>query len=90
MTIRARYDGRVFVPVDPPGLPKDQLFDLEVVRQVGEGEPPRGSAAAVLKFMRDHPPLSAEAAQELERSIEEGKIPVRYNGIFDDAEEDQT
>jgi predicted DNA-binding antitoxin AbrB/MazE fold protein len=87
MTIRARYDGRVLVPVDPLDLAKDEIVEIEV-RQLSE--PPHGSPEAILRVLSKLPPVSEEAAREFERAIEEGKMPVRYDGIFDnDALEDR-
>ena len=81
MTIRARFDGRVFVPLGPVELPNDQVVELEVREQT---VPPKGSPAAILQALRDMPPLEPGDIEALERSIEEGKLPVRNAGMFDD------
>ncbi len=46
-------------------------------------EPTRGSPAAVLDAMRRLPHLKPGDVDELDRMIEEGKRPVRAEGIFD-------
>jgi hypothetical protein len=81
MTIRAHFDGKVFVPVDRVDLPKDQLVDIEVLRKI---EPEPGSPQAVLQAMRGEPHVSSEDVDELLRMIEEGKLPVEDKGVFDD------
>ena len=84
MTIRARFDGAAFIPIDRVDLAKDQLVELYVVETTA---PPRGSAAAVLEAMRSAPHIPKEDLDELERLIEEGKRPIRYEGVFDDLRE---
>jgi len=81
MTVRARFDGNVFVPVEPVDIPKDQMVELDVREST---DPPRGSPAALLKLLRSMTPIPKEDLDALERAIEEGKRPVRYEGIFDD------
>jgi DNA helicase TIP49 (TBP-interacting protein) len=84
MTIRAHFDGKVFVPTGPVALRKDQVVDIEI--HEADVNPPPGSPAALLKVMRESTPISAEDAEELLRVIEEGKLPVVDEGVFDDEE----
>jgi hypothetical protein len=42
-----------------------------------------GSPLAVLQAMRSLPDLEAGDVDELERMIEEGKLPTRSEGLFD-------
>jgi hypothetical protein len=79
--LRAHFDGKVLIPVEPVDLPTDRELEIEVNDVT---EPLRGSAAALLKAMRSPPHLEPGDAEALERAIEEGKLPVRYDGIFDD------
>ena len=81
MTIRAHFDGKVFVPVDRVDLPKDQLVDIEVLRKV---EPNRGSPQAVLEAMRGEPHVPSEDVDELLRGINEARLPLKEKGVFDD------
>src|SRR5688572_19783667 len=84
-TIRAHFDGRVLVPVDPIDLPTGRLLEIDV-REVSEtgSEAPPGSPARLLQLMREPPHVSQEDVDELERAIEEAKLPVRFEGVFDD------
>jgi hypothetical protein len=43
----------------------------------------KGDPQAVLEAVRAMPPLSGEDVDALERAIEEGRLPVRYEGVFD-------
>ena len=83
MTVRARYDGRNFVPIDPVDLPKDQMVELEI-RAEPEEPLRKGSPAAVLQAMRSCPKVSKEAMEEFRRALEEGKLPVRDEPVFRD------
>ena len=83
MTVRARYDGKNFVPIDPVDLPKDQVVELEVHTASGQ-QSRRGSPAAVLEAMRSLPHLEPGDADALEQSISQGKVPASREGIFDD------
>ena len=47
------------------------------------GELPLGSPARILRAMHELPHLDAEDVDALERAIEEGKLPVREEGVFD-------
>jgi hypothetical protein len=84
MVLRAHFDGKVLIPVGPVDLPKDKLLEIEV-REVGEALRP-GSPAAVLKAMESWPKIPSEYVDELERAIEEGKLPVRDDPVFDEDE----
>ena len=80
MTIRAHFDGRVFVPVDRVDLQKDQLVELEV-RSASATDP--GSPAAVLKLMDGMASTPPELIDELDRAIEQAKLSVNDQGVFD-------
>jgi hypothetical protein len=85
MTIRAHFDGKVFIPVHPVDLQKDQLVELEVRNADPETEDLRpGSPAAVLKAMRAPPHVRSEDVDEMLRHIKEAQRPIDYTGIFDD------
>ena len=83
MTIRAHFDGKVFIPDQPVHLARDQSVELEV-RESKEETPTPGSKAALLRILDREPPIPAEDVAELERAIEEGELPVRDAGAFDD------
>jgi hypothetical protein len=42
MTVRARFDGKVFVPIDPVQMKKDQIVELDVRAEGGGAEGIRG------------------------------------------------
>ncbi|MDB5302744.1 MAG: hypothetical protein JWM97_293 [Phycisphaerales bacterium] len=85
-TLRAHFDGKVLIPDDPVDLPKDRPLEIYVIPlgencATGQGIP--GTPAGVLAAQRKSPRLAAEDVAELERSIADGKLPVKNGGIFD-------
>jgi hypothetical protein len=50
---------------------------------VAIGQPATGSAAAVLQAMRAPPHLDNTDVDELERAVQAGRMPARYEGIFE-------
>ena len=57
---------------------RQHLFDLRP-----------GSPQAILRAMSEPPHLNPEDVDELERAIEEGKLPVNWKSVFEDDEETQ-
>ncbi len=58
--------------------------DLEIeVRDAHDPSP--GSPAVILRVLSRLPLLPREDVEALEQAIEEGKLPVRVNGIFDES-----
>ncbi|MBI4530951.1 MAG: hypothetical protein HY709_05450 [Candidatus Latescibacteria bacterium] len=47
------------------------------------GQPYSGSPAAIRQMMHEPPHLKWEDVDELERAIEEGKLPVHQESVFD-------
>lgn len=84
MTVRARFDGKAFVPIDPVQMVKDQIVELEVRP---EGTPRKGSGALLREVMRRIPKLQPGDAAALEASIEAGKRPMRFDNPFDRSEQ---
>jgi len=76
------------------GIAKGKIIELEDPLPYSEGqvvsvsiEPLRldlrqGSPAAILKVLRDLPHFNTEDVDELERAIEQGKLPVRTQGVI--------
>ena len=76
------------------GIAKGKIIELEEPLPYSEGQPVSvsiepfgpenqpGSPAAILKVLRDLPHISAEAVDELERVIEQSKLPVRVQREF--------
>jgi len=86
-TIRAHFDGRVFVPDEPVNLAPAQKVELTVHELPAvdlSPAHPRGSPAAVLEAMKSLPPIPREWVDELDRAIEAGKQLPTDNGVFDD------
>jgi hypothetical protein len=84
-TLRAHFDGKVLIPVGPVDLPVGRELEVDV-RETNELPPALGSAARLLEAIRRPPHVTPEDVAELERAIEEGKLPVRYDGIFGEEE----
>jgi hypothetical protein len=70
--------------------PREQL---KLVAQIGEkssgvldpavaGQAATGSAAAVLEAMRAPPHLGSADVNELERAVQAGRMPARFDGMF--------
>jgi hypothetical protein len=78
---KARFDENALVPLGPVILPQDEILDIEVLPTTASG-----SAARILRAMHEEPHVSSEDVKELERLIDQGKLPVRYDGAFDDVE----
>jgi hypothetical protein len=83
--LRAQFDGKTLIPLDPVDLPTGQVLELEVREDIDAATGLRkGSPELLLKVMGQLPKLTKADTDELERMIEEGKMPVRYDGVFDD------
>ena len=81
MTVRARFDGKAFVPMVPVDLPADSIVELEVRDTEAS---PRGSPELLFRIMRQRPHLEPGDIEALEAAIEAGKKPVRFTNPFDD------
>ena len=79
--LRAQFDGKTLVPLEPVDLPIGQVLDIEVSE--GDNSSP-GSPEWVLRIMDSLPKLAPEDLAELERTIEEGQRPASYKSIFDE------
>jgi hypothetical protein len=80
-TLRAHFDGKVLVPEQPVDLPVGKSLHLDV-REAEELRP--GSPAAAKALMLQPPHVSSEDVDALEQAIKAGRMPVRYDGIFDE------
>ena len=77
--LRAKFDGKVLVPIDPVDLPQGRVLVVDVT----DAEPATGSVEAILRAVQGPPHVDRETVDELERAIEAGKLPVRFTGAFD-------
>ena len=81
-------------PVQPTykGVAKGKVVHLQGGASLPKGttvtvlvdEPIKGSPAAVLQALRRMPRVRPDLIDEMDRMIEEGKLPVRTEGIFDE------
>ena len=86
-TLRVHFDGVVLVPEGPVDLPIGRSMEVRIENPM----PPKianATVAAVFAALDRLPPVSEEDVAELERAIEEGKIPARPGGVFDDLGEE--
>lgn len=77
------------------GIVKGKTIELEVAIPLPDGqpvtvsvepvseEPPLGSPARIRKVLDELPRLDPADVDALEAAIEQGKLPVRHEGIFD-------
>lgn len=77
--LTAHFDGKVFVPHAPVNLPEGSIVEIEVAEGSDASD---GSFERLLAAVRSEPHLVPEDVSELERAIEEGKLPVRYDDPF--------
>ncbi len=85
VTLRAHFDGHVFVPETPVDLPAGSKVEVDV-REIAE--PRRGSPAALLAALRQMEPLEPGDIEALERAMEEGQQPMNFRGCFDEDADD--
>jgi hypothetical protein len=78
--LRATFDGKVFVPIDPIDLPTGHVFELDLHDSADQST---SSPAFILQLMRSAPHVSKEAAEEFDRALTEGRLPPTEMGIFD-------
>jgi hypothetical protein len=82
------------------GIAKGKTIELEEALPYPEGQPVsviveplterllmKGSPEAIRRAMHEPPHLTPEDVADLERAIEEGKLPVREEGIFEEDEQ---
>ena len=81
VTLRAKFDGRVLIPIGPVDLPTDRELEL-AVRPAADPTP--GSPEAIRQMLSQLQPIPREDIEAFERAIEEGKLPASETGIFDD------
>lgn len=81
-TVRARFDGKAFIPEKAVHLPVGEVVEIQFP---GQAEPEFGSPKAILRAMKTSPKISAEDAAEMERLIEQGATKADFDGAFDAA-----
>jgi len=82
--------GKVIELEDKVGLPEGTEVEVVVKEQKGEelapSGYPKGSPQALLAFLDTPPRCTPEDVNTLLQAIEQGKHPVRFEGIFDQEE----
>lgn len=77
--LRAQFDGRVLVPLEPVDLPMGRVLDVDVKES---GELDAGSPLLVLQAVRNPPRVPATDVDELEQAVKQGSRPVQPEGPF--------
>ena len=81
MTIRGTVRGKTIELFQPLPFADGQQVTLSITPDAEE--PPFGSPQALLKAIHEPPHLDPADVDELDRAIAAGKLPVRYEGVFD-------
>jgi hypothetical protein len=81
LTVRARFDGKVFVPEKAIQLPVGEIVEIQYT---GSHPAELGMPSAILHAMKTLPKVSAEDVAEMERLIDEGASKTDFTGVFDD------
>lgn len=82
--LRAQFDGKSLVPLEPVNLPIGEVLEVEVRNTESSRKPRKGSPELLLRIMDTLPKLTHEDVEALEQSIKQGQIPMRYDGVFDE------
>jgi hypothetical protein len=77
-TLRAQFDGKVLVPVEPVDLQPGHLYELEV----REPNPPRRSPQEILRSLDALPEVSLEDVQAMEAEIKRGEKSIQFEDPF--------
>ncbi|MCC7293622.1 MAG: hypothetical protein IT449_16315 [Phycisphaerales bacterium] len=81
MTRRGTIRGKTIELLQPVPFADGQEVTVSITPD--EEDPPFGSPQALLKAIHEPPHLDPADVDELDRAIEAGKLPVRYEGVFD-------
>ncbi len=82
MTCKGIVKGKTIELEQPLPYPEGQPVNITV--QPAHREDIPGSPACVLRAMDELEHLEPGDIEEFEKAIREGKLPVRYTGIFDE------
>ncbi len=80
MTYRGIAKGRTIELDEQLPFPDGQPLSVSVEASV---QRVNGSAANILKALRSPPHLDPSDVDELEQAIHAGRLPVKFNGAFD-------
>jgi len=82
MSYKGIARGKTIELEEPLPYPEGQPVSV-LVEPLAE-QPQAGSPMAIRQVMHEPPHLKWEDVDELERAIEEGKLPVRQGSVFDE------
>ncbi|MDQ3254706.1 MAG: hypothetical protein M3R15_12485 [Acidobacteriota bacterium] len=82
MIYRGVIRGKTIELENPLPYPEGQAVSVSVEPLTTQLHP--SSPAAVRQVMHEPPHLTWEDVDELERAIEEGKLPMHQEGVFDE------
>jgi hypothetical protein len=80
MTYKGIAKGKTIELEEPLPYPEGQPVSVLVEPLAGQLQP--GSPATIRRVMHEPPHLNQEDVDELERVIEEGKLPVHQESVF--------
>ena len=81
MTYKGLAKGKIIELEEP--LPYCEGQPVTVSVELSEGEQQQGSPLAILQVLQQLPDLQSADIDELERVIEQGRLPVQFEGQFD-------
>ena len=81
MTYKGIARGKTIELEEPLPYPEGQPVNVSVEPLVGK--PRLGSPVAIRQVMHEPPHLTWEDVDELERAVEESKLPVNQESVFD-------
>lgn len=82
MTYKGIAKGKI-IELEKP-LPYSEGQPVSVSVEPLEGQPRAGSPAVIRRVMHEPPHLKWEDVDELERVIEEGRLPVNHRSVFNE------
>ena len=77
-TLRAQFDGKVLVPVEPVDLQAGHLYELEV----RESDVPMRSPQEIVRILQSLPKVPLEDIQAMEAEIKQGEKPIQFEDPF--------
>jgi hypothetical protein len=83
MSYKGIAKGKIIELEEPLPYPEGQAVNISVEPFMDRLHP--GTSVSVRKVMHEPPHLRWEDVDELERVIEEGKLPVHKQSVFDEA-----
>jgi hypothetical protein len=79
-TVRAQFDGKVLVPVEPVDLQAGHLYEVDV-READFPTPP-SATQALLHLLQSLPKLPPEGIDQMEAEIKRGELAMRFEDPF--------